>query len=436
MSAAITANVFPVSSATLSRKPVSSYRPPPHRSLPPIPPRWAANDRDYAQPPLAQFVLLSLLLHILAILLFGAPSGGSREGRAMWGALNVVISSPFVEPVPMLKLDRGRLAPMLAPPKRSEPAPRKVETVAPAPVVPDAAPAATVANPVPPKPEPVSIPPLLDRLIAPDRRLEMAPAFRVPPPRERPAAPQPQAAPPPVVAPLPPPPAPAPRVERIPTEAPPVAAPLVQPVPLPPPVERAPVETPALPALTPTTPPVERPPLELPALPVPESVAPARVEPAPKPVEKAPAPEVAPTPAPVPAAPTALERAIERAQEQEREQAPKVAPLPGPLPRERETTPGSAPRQQEKIPGDYDPTKPSLDLDAIRNRAGQMAREGSGRRALLPFPMPPVAKPKSKLETAIEKARKPDCKDAYKDLGLAAIVPLIANEFGEGSCRW
>ena len=142
MLAAITANVFPVSSVTLNRKPISSYRPPPHRSLPPIPPRWAANDRDFAQPPLAQFVLLSLLLHILAILLFGAPSGGSREGRAMWGALNVVISSPFVEPVPMLKLDRGRLAPMLAPPKRSDPAPRKVEPVAPPPLVPDAAPAA------------------------------------------------------------------------------------------------------------------------------------------------------------------------------------------------------------------------------------------------------------------------------------------------------
>ena len=98
--------------------------------------------------------------------------------------------------------------------------------------------------------------------------------------------------------------------------------------------------------------------------------------------------------------------------------------------------PGITPGPREKIPGDYDPTKPSLDLDAIRNRAGQMAREGSGKRALLPFPMPPVAKPKSKLETAIEKARKPDCKDAYKDLGLAAIVPLIANEFGEGNCRW
>ena len=50
--------------------------------------------------------------------------------------------------------------------------------------------------------------------------------------------------------------------------------------------------------------------------------------------------------------------------------------------------------------------------------------------------MPPVEKPKSKMEEAIEKARKPDCRTAYKDMGLLAAVPLIANEFGEGTCRW
>jgi len=50
--------------------------------------------------------------------------------------------------------------------------------------------------------------------------------------------------------------------------------------------------------------------------------------------------------------------------------------------------------------------------------------------------MPSVAPPKSRVETALEKARKPDCRDAYKHFGLAAIVPLLANEFGEGTCRW
>jgi hypothetical protein len=65
-----------------------------------------------------------------------------------------------------------------------------------------------------------------------------------------------------------------------------------------------------------------------------------------------------------------------------------------------------------------------------------MAREGTGNRALLPFPMPPQPERKTKEQIAIEKARKPDCRDAYKELGLAAIVPLLANEFGEGKCRW
>jgi hypothetical protein len=87
---------------------------------------------------------------------------------------------------------------------------------------------------------------------------------------------------------------------------------------------------------------------------------------------------------------------------------------------------------------DYDPTKPQrpLDLDAMRTRAGQLAREGAGNRALLAFPLPPVPKEKSKLEKGIEKAWKPDCRTAYSSLGLAAVVPLIANEFGEGNCRW
>ncbi len=72
----------------------------------------------------------------------------------------------------------------------------------------------------------------------------------------------------------------------------------------------------------------------------------------------------------------------------------------------------------------------------MRRRASQMAREGVGQRALLPFPMPAPPERKSKTEEALEKARKPDCRTAYKDLGLLAAVPLIANEFGEGTCRW
>ncbi len=61
---------------------------------------------------------------------------------------------------------------------------------------------------------------------------------------------------------------------------------------------------------------------------------------------------------------------------------------------------------------------------------------GTGSRAVLAFPMPAVPPKKSKMEEAIENARKPDCRTAYADLGLLAALPLIANQFGEGTRRW
>src|SRR6266436_5591490 len=81
----------------LAGKPISAYR---YRTPPPA---W--EPRTITKPPLAQFVLLSMLLHALFISLFGAPSGGSREGRALWGALDVVLVGN--EPVagPTLRLD-------------------------------------------------------------------------------------------------------------------------------------------------------------------------------------------------------------------------------------------------------------------------------------------------------------------------------------------
>ena len=91
----------------------------------------------------------------------------------------------------------------------------------------------------------------------------------------------------------------------------------------------------------------------------------------------------------------------------------------------------------DATPSHYEPTAaPSLDAETLRRRAGEIARQGSGQRAVLAFPMPPIPERKTKLEEAIEKARKPDCRTAYQSLGLAAVIPLLANEFGEGSCRW
>jgi hypothetical protein len=106
--------------------------------------------------------------------------------------------------------------------------------------------------------------------------------------------------------------------------------------------------------------------------------------------------------------------------------------------------PGAAPdmgRDPFKSPRDAaTPSEPGsaprIDLEAARKRAREMAREGSGQRALLPFPMPPKEERKSKEAIAIEKALKPDCRTAYADMGLLAVAPLVLNAFGEGNCRW
>lgn len=403
----------------------------------------------FDEAPLAQFVLLSILLHALAITLFGAPTGGSREGRAMWGTLNVLLLGPVREIV---------LPPVPAPlPRVVPPKPKPVPPPPPTP-----APKETLPVEAAPTQAPLSFPPLLDRIPTPDTttipelkvpapieapvsipsqiekvepsapKLEMAPAVELPPIRE---------APPPVPAPLPlpaPPPAPIP-VERAPVETP--ALPTPPPPVVTPPVERAPIEAPPLPVPPIATPPVAKPPIEVPPLPVPAptTVAP-RVEPPP-----VAAPQVQPAEtAVVPATPPAVERLeppapIREVPAKRESELPKTEPTPrftAPLPGPSESPFRAAPKKPDASKDDYDPTAPSIDMEAVRKRAGALAREGTGNRALLPFPMPPKPEHKTKEQIAIENARKPDCKSAYASLGLAAIIPLIANEFGEGTCRW
>jgi len=360
-------------------------------------------------PPVSHFVFLSMLLHALAIILFGAPSGGSREGRAMWGSLQVVLQGAPRDAVPTLKLDREPVAPIApASPPRPRVAPRSKLVIPDAPlrttktlVIPDAPTGAAVGDPIP-IPE-TTFPPLLDRIVPSERKLELPPPLQVPPPTEAPdvAPPREQVVTPEVAA--PPAEVPLPVPERAAT----------------PPIERAPVEAPAIPVV-PSTPPAERPPVEVQAIPVPpiESIAPPRSEPASKPVETAVTPSSPTPPSVTPSSPT-----------------PPTGATVGD-PRTERPSPFRSPAPSTDSIDKYDPTAPTLDLDALRKRAGQIAREGTGRRAILPFPMPPVPERKSKMEIAIENARKPDCRTAYQALGLAAIVPLVANEFGEGNCRW
>ena len=432
---------------TLATKPVSHYRPR-RREI-----SWEPLMRRLPEkPPLFEWVLLSIVLHALAITLFGAPLGGSSEGHAMWGSLQVVLTGLAPEPSPLLRLDRGGLeAPPTLPAAPAKPSLRaapRIEPSAPpieAPPLPEAA----------PKVEPIAIPPVLQRLITPERQIEVPPpAFIVPPPTEN-QAPAPVPTP---EAPTPPPAAPPketlrlPQVERAPAEVPKISAPLMQPisptiiperVTAPPQLEIPRVESPVVPAIP--APPVITQPLEAKSIPAPsiQELAPVpHIETIAKPVE-VPAP-VAPAPA---VAPQAEPRA-EPAQAQQREapqtlerapatrESPSFRPVPVPVPGPSAPgVPGEARKRGDEPSSNYDPFAPGLDVDAMKRRAGQMAR-GTGNSALLPFAMPAVPPKKSKMEQAIENARKPDCRTAYAELGLAAIVPLVANEFGEGNCRW
>ena len=385
-----------------SRKPTSRYRSPTHRSLPPLPPQWVGQQQRGKPPPLTQFVFLSIVLHGLVITLFGAPGGGAEGGRAVWRGLRVLQVTFAPAPKPAVQPSPAGEAEVVAPP----PAPQPRDE----------------SKPIMPR--------LLDRIATPERSVQPPPVL-VPPPSSFDMAPLPYVALPETL----------PKADpRRAAEAPLLPAPLLAPAPPP-----AVVTAPAIPRAEQK--PAEAPPLlaaprvEVPAVPAPpvEVPAPPRVEPIARPLERSLVQELeAPKPA------TALERALTR--------EPPIAPaarLEGesaaPSTPPSRPSPFSAPGVASPAPGDrarepsssYDPTAgpQALDPDELRKRASRIVR-GTGNRAVLPFPMPPVEAPKSKMETVIEAARKPDCRDHYKSLGLAAVVPLIANEFGEGKCKW
>lgn len=429
-----------MASITANQRPVSRYRAPdPARPRPPAPPQWMEPPGEFrGPPPLWQFVVLSMLLHGLLIALFGAPSGGSSEGRSMWGSMQVELRGLLIEaqrkPAAAVRVEQ---------PEREAPAPAREDRGPAEGAVPLTPPIDTPAAATAPSGAaiveiPSPFPPLLDRLPTTTPRLDEPPPLKVPPPTEgRDLRPPPRERPAPaqVDVPAPLPLAPAPRTERVIAEPPLVAAPVLQPVPIPAPEMRVPqpIEAPPIPRTAPAPAPVEVQAIPVPAL---EGLVPQKVEAA-RPVEMVPIPQMQVAPAPAP--PVA-------------ERVPSPSPAAAPESRERDAPRGAdfrtppsagdparpaAPRRPGDPPSsDYDPTKPSLDVDAIRRRAAQLGREGTGQRALLPFPMPPVPEKKSKMEQAIENARKPDCRTAYQGMGLLAAIPLVANEFGEGNCTW
>lgn len=363
--------------ATESKSPPSKRVTAPPRQPPPRNPRAAGME---ARPPLVQFVVLSLLLHALFIALFGAPAGGSPEGRAMWGSLDVVLTRDLPGISPRTDPDDGARLPL--PGNEMVKQLERRRAARSAPVI---APEPSTATPLPPAtraPQPiVPLPtPDLAALQETDRPVTFEPLRELP----RTVAP--------VIAPS--------ALESI--VLPRFKEELVRPLPIP-----------ALVAPLVTTP-------------IPESIAP------PAPATATPPRELPASPSDSPSRERADPRPAERTSPAGREQAPRV---PAGLPSER-TSDVFRKRDDPATPPADTGTAPRIDLEAARKRAREMGREGSGQRALLPFLMPPAEEKKSKEALALEKALKPECKDAYKGLGLLAVVPLVANEFGEGNCRW
>src|SRR2546425_12864059 len=91
------------------------------------PARPASRSFAIDQPTLLQFVLLSMLLHVLLIVLFGNPTGGARRSDGWPGSLNVTLrrASPGT--------GSFTLAPGRAPaPRAPLPAPPRLDRRAPA----------------------------------------------------------------------------------------------------------------------------------------------------------------------------------------------------------------------------------------------------------------------------------------------------------------
>jgi hypothetical protein len=82
------------------------------------------------------------------------------------------------------------------------------------------------------------------------------------------------------------------------------------------------------------------------------------------------------------------------------------------------------------------PSTPRIDLDSARQRAREIASEG--RNTMFALPGPPKPELKSREQQIFDKALKePDCRNAYADMGLLAIAPLLWSSVApERKCKW
>ncbi|HSS71240.1 MAG TPA: hypothetical protein VLQ46_11410 [Casimicrobiaceae bacterium] len=388
-------------------------------------------------PTLTQFVLLSMLLHVLVVVLIGnAPGTGARRGDGTWwGPLDVTLRQLVPEltqgPRAAPGVEERARAPALL--RRPSLEPQPIEERAPEPET------ASPSAPMRVEPAPTELAPVepLPRL---DIEREIAPPLAIPP-REVPVGPT---APIERLAP--------PKIEREaapPVELPPREVPLVPETPIerigPPPIERS------------VAPPVELPPREVPVVreaPV-ERIAPRSLErelapPAPA-ISR---PAASPTPEreaapPRHAAPETTAPPVERpaGATTAPQSAPAATPArPQAAPAEERLRFGTppAPPEEEIFKQRPDvvtpPSEPGgvqhIDRDAARERAREIASGRTGSRGVFNLPLPVPPEKKTKEAIAIEKAARPDCREAYSGMGLLAVPVLVANAITDSGCKW
>jgi hypothetical protein len=455
-----------------------------------------------------KFVILSMLLHVLLIVLFGDSTGGgpSRASQMLGGfsaSLQARVTNNAPASIKSTSANSANANPRAAQPARIEPLkpsapsalptenseatkaaepPPQSATVAPAPPivsdkinVPDALP--TLSKPVVKPVTEFVIPP---SEVVPKVAVEVKPAAEVLPPID-PLPPLPRAQPLTVPKPIELNAAPSVSREFAPYVPPTIAAPISPPT-LPPSI--API-SPAAPIAPMVLPPVT--PLDLPTIAAPkmerEFAAPANIEVREPLVVPPPIANIAPTTAPkterefVPyVAPTVVPTATPApVATPTTTSAPPSTTNPATTPAQSAATPTTAPSSTvpsttnapsaERAPAAATPGSPapakstddifgprrdssatpapakSLDLDAARKSAreggSEPRNERSGPRTLLPFPTAPKPPVKSDITKIFDKAlKRPDCKEAYSDMGLAAVIPLVRDAIKQDGCKW
>lgn len=432
---------------------------------------------------LGQALTLALLLHVLLLLIVGnTPGGSAKPGEGLWGSIQVrlqgdrqqpgadttVVLPPEPGPVGSARQQRfgGTVRPEPAPQAdktpgaarvgqwraqpgetlRGESAPADTSPPAPSPTA-DPAPATpTAAEPSPPT---LALPP------------EPLPRLSTPPlPKAAPqTAPAPLATPSPLPELLS---APEPSTTRVMQPAPDSPASPRLSLPRPDPLDRAaapeasPLQAPSpslqLPKPTLSEQPspsvnrlqreaVDRAPRAQP-LPLDELKAPARLP------ELAPAPSVDATPRPAPQSRPDVTTPAPTATQSQAAAPPATTPRPAQVANPRVSLDGSTPSEQPRAgapdagsrlgldvatPPSAPSSAPRLNLSLPGARGPMLPRSGSVG-IVKALPNPPEAK--DKLKEELQKAGQQDCRQAYADKGLLAVVPLVRDTVRDKGCRW